>query len=47
MAAANGDNLGEYETIYETRDNIPVPEVVVTGPLNPLEPGKLMDAANR
>lgn len=46
MLAANGDIPGEYETIYETRDNIPVPEVVVTEPLSPLEPGKLMDAAN-
>jgi hypothetical protein len=33
-------------TIYQTGGNEPVPEVIVTGPLSPLEPGKLMDPAN-
>ena len=46
MTNGNSDIPSQYATIYDTGDNEPVPEVVVTEPLSPLEPGKLMDAAN-
>ena len=46
ITTAHGSTISDIATIYQTGGNEPVPEVVVTGELSPLELGKIMDPAN-